>query len=1146
MKLYRLLKLQLEKQGVGTLTLGRTKGFREIFFDRDSLYLVGNEFAGKIEFEKLWTIETVRKRIDTSSLENIILSTNLNNHLLPQVLFDQGLIDEQELEPLAKAQLKEEIFHLLSQDVGSFHYQEGRVPEFLLQFDGIHTRIPLSLMEIVELLNERGELLKKFDSLIPSNEEVFVITEKGMAYKQTISNDFVEQRVLNMVDGFRDHQTILSDCYLFKFKVNSVIAKALEEGHIKKTLHPELKGISVSTLSKFEALKRLKNFKNAVRFGVDELAARERLALVYEKLDMASDAVIQYNFVGDRLFRMRKPGKAIKAYQRALELKPGEALLTDKITNIYVNAAEDERVNGNVEQAIQLYEGALRLSPEDTDIASRLLDLLIEERHFEEIVRICDSLTAIARKTRIPEGAICLLECAARLQVGNYSFRKKLINLYLDFDKVAEAIEEMETLAQEYLEHGQEGRAEELLTKIQRLQGQGYDSQLIRRIDKARGKQKKNDSKMCRRLIRVAIACGLMLVVVYQLWALIAWTRITHTYALDSTDMEPITAQELLSRVSLEERESLVMRPGSREAEFRTLAECCDNFVFQFGGSVLCPFARKYQDWASSNARILAGAREAAKKKIIETAERKWEQEGDIQSVMETLQPLLVLDSSDPTYTRASELQEEWSKSERSSAKELAEEAEKLLQEHYALTATSSVKAGDKFDQAVHMFENLRKRYPESEYAREFLLPMWIRTIPTGAAVRVLPSNVGTPHSTPATLRIPNEACEFHFEKKGFDSDPLFLTSNEVLSTRGKLVRVLERRPQRVIRFKTGFLAATPVISDNHMFWSTDSGTLNWTTLEAAGGNSSAVASKRLPGTRVVGTIALTHDALWSRWDDSKIRRLPFHQLVEKSPTFQAYHSKRIVTTNLCANDTSPPLVVFGIEGELVRIDSDGINSGFRPQSAEGFRPSTLTYHANSWSLYVGGRTGFVHQLSVASGRRMQRLWPGWSEQLTDEPIRQIYCTDTHLVIQSDDRYFIRRAEDGKPDPQFKKDSYKALRISCVQSVPGKIVSWSSKRGLESLDITSRAVTKAAATLAHILAHNGVVQLVPMARSLGVIYETREAEHSERRRILMVCDSETLEPQWATRVSTDLSHALSTEKWSIVASKQSIALFAEQ
>ena len=142
MDLFRLLEQQLDNQNVGTLTLGRSKRFREIFFDREAIYTVGNEFAGKVDFDCLLDTKSVWKRIDLPSLEAIILSTDLKHNLLPQVLFDQGLVDEKELEPLAEAQLREEIIDLLSLNTGSFHYQEGRVPEYLLQYDAIHTRIP--------------------------------------------------------------------------------------------------------------------------------------------------------------------------------------------------------------------------------------------------------------------------------------------------------------------------------------------------------------------------------------------------------------------------------------------------------------------------------------------------------------------------------------------------------------------------------------------------------------------------------------------------------------------------------------------------------------------------------------------------------------------------------------------------------------------------------------------------------------------------------------------------------------------------------------------------------------------------------------------------------------------------------------------
>src|SRR2546426_844955 len=284
MELVKLIENQLKKKAVGTLTLGKKKFFREVFFEGDSIYLVGQVFSGKIALGKLLSIGVLGQRLSLEKFEGLVLNTDLTHRMLPQVLHEQGLLNDAELRDLVEEQLTEEIVDLLFRNPGSFHFQEGRVPEYLLKYEEITTRVPVSLVKIFEEMRRRTELAAAHDILIPSYEEVFILTEKGLGLKQQEKQDFVLQRIVDLLDGLRNLRSIIKDTYFYEFQVITWIVHALDEGFIKKTIHPELKGLSTQNFSREDVERYLPYFKNAVKYGVDELAARERLAVVYEKI----------------------------------------------------------------------------------------------------------------------------------------------------------------------------------------------------------------------------------------------------------------------------------------------------------------------------------------------------------------------------------------------------------------------------------------------------------------------------------------------------------------------------------------------------------------------------------------------------------------------------------------------------------------------------------------------------------------------------------------------------------------------------------------------------------------------------------------------------------------------------------------------
>ena len=1151
MDLFRLLEQQLEKQSVGTLTLGRRKGFREIFFDRDAAYLVGNKFTGKIEFDQLLASDSIWKKIDIASLEAIILSTDLKRNLLPQVLLDQGIIDEDELKPLAEAQLKEEVFDLLSQDSGSFHFQDGRVPESLLQCDDIHTRIPVSLTEIVELLQRRGQALSRYQSLIPSDEEVFVITEKGMAYKQANTDDFVQQRVLDMIDGFRDRLTILNDCFFFEYGVNDVLAQCIEEGYIKKTLHPELKGLSVNDLSKEGAAKHLELFKNSVRHGVDELAARERLALVYEKLEMINDAVIQYNFVGDTLFRMRKPGKATEAYQRALTLKPGEVLLTDKITKIYITAAESEVEAGNIEQAIHLLEGALKISPEKEEVASRLLDLLVSEEKYNKIGTLCDTLANSARKSRSPGAALCVLKCMVDLLPDNGAFRKKLINLYLDFDHTEEAINEMGALAERYLDRGQEKRAKELRIKISRLQERSCNSQVLRHRVTPRSPPQEKKRTLRYRLTRSLAVGILLLLATYQCWSFLAWHEIREAYVLGPELLpKPINAQGLIETLPPEERRSLVIAPGSSEARFHNLMVRCDKFMFQFTASLFTPLARQYHAWAQTNAGILHEERACTKNTILELAMSDWQREGNVATATKILEPLLSLGRHDLAYKKAAELEALWNNRAGEAAGDLLERAEELLAEHHRLIRKGDATAMKTFDQAFALFAELLKRYPQSQHLNNFTLPVFVQTVPKGATLQHTPNPFGKERSEtlPATVRVYNESTEFLFTKPGYKTEVRFVTPEELRSTRGKIVKLLRRTADQTLSLTDGELMVQPVVGRGYIFWGSDTGALSWQRLETRGTRNEPIFKASFSGSDLVGSIVFGSDAVWSRWDDGVIRRLPFEQLGKPTPNLKEFSTHRIITTELHTVGTDQPIVLFGIEDALLKITPSGVRSAFHPSPGLRLRATTLKYHPPTDDFFVGHQEGFVRQLGVRKRPpgNERRLWTGWAKHVGDGVVNRIAISGDTIIVGVADQLYLRQANNGSLDENRKIHSVSTKGVvSCIHEGAGKILTWSPEKGVRSLDLPTGRFNASPSELNSVLEGKTITQIYAAESNVAIVFRRKGSKRKATRHILLVCDAESLKPVWATDAGVRPLHVTSADGWLALADKKAIKLFFE-
>lgn len=86
---------------------------------------------------------------------------------------------------------------------------------------------------------------------------------------------------------------------------------------------------------------------------------------------------IAYYFLGKILTVQSDIEGAIKAYEKAVDLRPSFSMATTELGSIY-------EVNGEVDRAIELYEESLQHSPRETKIREKLINLYILNEKFEK------------------------------------------------------------------------------------------------------------------------------------------------------------------------------------------------------------------------------------------------------------------------------------------------------------------------------------------------------------------------------------------------------------------------------------------------------------------------------------------------------------------------------------------------------------------------------------------------------------------------------------------------------------------------------------------------------------------------------------------------------------------------------------------
>ncbi len=772
--LLRLLESIARKRPVGTLNLGRRGRVCELFIEEDQVYYAGREYSGRVDIDGLLQSGLVAAggRIEPVVVEAALVSSNLFQKPIPEILLARDVVNAEEHAALMATHVCEEIFAQAFRSGESFSFQDSQVPEHLLGEDP--RKAPIALQTIIDLIRSREEAIAFIDAMVPSRKEVFVLTEKGMALRISPDVSYGTKRILELIDGFRSLAEIIRDSSFFEFYILATIATALQEGQIKKTIVPEIRDVAIGRLDPEEAERLVPTFRQAIKLSVDEIGVREKLALLYERIGNAEEAVIQYNFIGDALYRMKKIAKALRAFQRALELKPQDLMLSEKMARIYQECAEVEIEAGKRAEALALLRAAVKMRPDIPGLFERLLALHIAAKEVQAVSELCDGVVARCRAKGDLAPALRLLQTVIDALPDESLFRKKRINIYLDFGKPREAEAELEELARMEVERGRPERAQPILEKILKINPERDD--IRKRIYKLTGRVARR-VKPRRTVSPTRIAIFLSLVAAgYQVWSYVALLPLRRNTMAHAEAVHPV-------------RVSLVKTP--REEGLAALGTSADRYEGRFPLSIFIFEAREIGKKARDSATRIAADRDRAKNEIFTSAMRQAEK-GNQEEAVEKLKALLVGPQDDPWRARATQAIDQIDSYEL--------DAEDLRSQVDAL-----VEIGD-WENVYQTVRQIVDRYPLSRAAVQVELPVVVNTIPPGARLKSKGNLLGL---TPQRIRIhPGQPMEVEAEADGYTA------RRETISvdSRAERLLLLSRTPAWTVPIG-GKLKFPPVIT---------------------------------------------------------------------------------------------------------------------------------------------------------------------------------------------------------------------------------------------------------------------------------------------------------------------------------------------
>lgn len=731
-ELLQLIAKVVEREQVGTLYLGKGARVRRFFFSSGEIHLLE---PGKDCRFLPQPFLFDNDNISRAAVEEMAVRIRREPQSLAALLEERGQLPREQLENFYLEETLEEILLVMSRNGDHFFFEEGSVPEELLSPTQRHSGILLK--KFVEALQRRRAELRDFVALFPSQEELLVLSEKGIQ-AQNAGQDWLFMQVADLIDGFRTIRSLLSDGFLFPHFTAMTLVHAAKTGWIKKTVFPELEDLRPDQLTPPQALAQIPVFTQAAEMAVDDLAIRGRLAEICLRAGEVDQAIFQFNLIGDVLQRRNEFVASLDTYREALRWDPDSILLQEKVVRTYLQFAETSFKNGQADDGRRLVEEALRYHGSSLHLYLRIVD---SYDSMEEVLQVAvPRLLKIMNKAGEKQLPMQLFEELVTRDTQNDSLRKRFVNFLLDNGNKERAVRELELLAGSLLDRGESTEAQQIYEKIARL---APSEETEKRVERLQQHPNANRKLFRPTLAGMSFVFLLTLVGGYQLYALLLLVDL-------NSKADALVQQELPRAGSVDHREycsdAALMLQDLRSFQRRHFATFWSGFASRTEGLL--------------EKRTLFLEQQLLRK--LETAFGE----------AERAEILGRADQAQLLYREVKRLGVGTLWEQRAAGRMTKLDTYLAKAEAY-LDEAKRAEAMGELTEAFELYQSLLFEFPRSPAAKKLRIPITVESNPAGATVRLGNSIIG---KTPVVVRVkPFESTRLTLERRGFENHELIL-----------------------------------------------------------------------------------------------------------------------------------------------------------------------------------------------------------------------------------------------------------------------------------------------------------------------------------------------------------------------------------
>ncbi len=198
-------------------------------------------------------------------------------------------------------------------------------------------------------------------------------------------------------------------------------------------------------------------------------SVRDRLIELLTEQGRIDDAIQQYMELADMFYRLAEMDRTRQTYLTAMRLAKQSARNRLWAYQILSHLADIDVQRLDWRQALRFYEQMRTLQPEDQVPRNRIVDLNFRLGQDPAAYSELDNYLDLLENSRQLNEAIAFLECLLEDYPDKSNLRRRLANVFLKASRTAEAISQLDALADAYHEAGEIRNAIQVVEEIIQL-----------------------------------------------------------------------------------------------------------------------------------------------------------------------------------------------------------------------------------------------------------------------------------------------------------------------------------------------------------------------------------------------------------------------------------------------------------------------------------------------------------------------------------------------------------------------------------------------------------------------------------------------------------------------------------------------------